>query len=81
MEAEFAKSQIVRSSKSIIQTATGRLSLSEGEGEGEGSFTTRSERSRLNPSPQSSPLAARGEADGSTNCMLASQKRYPARTP
>lgn len=81
MEVEFANSQFARSGKSIVDTAADRLSLSEGEGEGEGSFTTGSQRSRLNPSPQSSPLATRGEADGTTNCTHASQRKHSLRAP
>jgi hypothetical protein len=62
MEEKFANWNFVPGGGSIIGIAAGRLSRFKGEGEGEASSTTGSQRSRLNPSPQSSPLAARGEA-------------------
>jgi len=62
MEKKVANWNFVPCGGSIIGIAAGRLSFFEGEGEREGSFATGSQRSRFNPSPHSSLLAARGEA-------------------
>jgi hypothetical protein len=70
MEGIFANLNFERSDELIVGIAAGRLSLSEGEGEGEGSPPTRSQRSRLNHSPQFSPLL-KGErrSDRKTACL------------
>jgi hypothetical protein len=79
MEALFANCEFARSDASNVSAAVGRLSLSEGEGEGEGLSKASSKRAGLNPSRQSSPLAARGEAKRATNCPSDLQTKCPWR--
>ena len=70
MHGKFVNWNFARSVELIDRIAPGHLSLSEGEGEGEGSFTKSSQRSHLNPSPQSSPLGTRGEANRPLNLFV-----------
>jgi hypothetical protein len=68
MEVLFANCEFARWDEPNDSRAASRLSLSEGEGEG--SFTTSSQLSGLNPSPQSSPLATRERrSDPETVCL------------
>ena len=71
MEVKFANCGFARSDEWKVSTTVGNLSLTQAEGEGDGSFTARWRRAYLNPSPQSSPLAIRGEAEWTAKCPYA----------
>jgi hypothetical protein len=73
MEVLFANCEFARWDEPNDSRAANLLSLSEGEGEG--SFTTSSQLSGLNPSPQSFPLCHKGEAKRPGNRLPASHKK------